>query len=82
MSALDLAAGATRRDETVEIVLLLAFSGGYIDAYTWIIHGVMANALLVFLVFFWVFGMAGDWARALKFVPLILAFFVVFVFVV
>ncbi|SPP93402.1 protein of unknown function [Bradyrhizobium vignae] len=44
MSTLDVAAGAIRRDETVGIVLLLAFAGGYIDAYTWIIHGVMANA--------------------------------------
>ncbi len=43
MSTLDVAAAAIRRDERVEIVLLLAFAGGYIDAYTWIIHGVIAN---------------------------------------
>ena len=44
MSTLEVAAGVIRRDETVEIVLLLAFAGGHIDAFTWTIHGVMANA--------------------------------------
>jgi uncharacterized membrane protein YoaK (UPF0700 family) len=40
MSSLDIAASpAIRRDETVQIALLLAFAGGYLDAYTWIIHG-------------------------------------------
>ncbi|MCP2132533.1 UNVERIFIED_ORG: uncharacterized membrane protein YoaK (UPF0700 family) [Bradyrhizobium japonicum] len=74
MSALDLAAGAIRRDETVEIVLLLAFAGGYIDAYTWIIHGVMANAQTANLIFLWVYATAGDWTKALHFVPPLLAF--------
>ncbi|UWU81029.1 DUF1275 domain-containing protein [Bradyrhizobium huanghuaihaiense] len=74
MSTLDVAAGAIRRDETVEIVLLLAFAGGYIDAYTWIIHGVMANAQTANVIFLWVYAMAGDWMRALHFVPPILAF--------
>ncbi|WP_445216893.1 YoaK family protein [Bradyrhizobium sp. Pa8] len=74
MSTLDVAAGTIRRDETVEIVLLLAFAGGYIDAYTWIIHGVMANAQTANLIFLWVYAMAGDWAKAFHFVPPILAF--------
>lgn len=74
MSTLDVAAGAIRRDETVGIVLLLAFAGGYIDAYTWIIHGVMANAQTANLIFLWVHAMAGNWAKALHFVPPILAF--------
>ena len=74
MSTLDVAAGSIRRDETIEIVLLLAFAGGYIDAYTWIIHGVMANAQTANLVFLWVYAMAGDWTTALHFVPPILAF--------
>ncbi len=74
MSALDLAAGTTRRDETVEIVLLLAVAGGYIDAYTWIIHGVMANAQTANLIFLWVHATAGDWAKAVRFVPPLLAF--------
>ncbi|MCG2626544.1 DUF1275 domain-containing protein [Bradyrhizobium sp. WYCCWR 13023] len=74
MSTLDVAAGAIRRDETVEIVLLLAFAGGYIDAYTWIIHGVMANAQTANVIFLWVYAMAGNWTKALHFVPPILAF--------
>lgn len=74
MSTLDVAAGATRRDETIQIVLLLAFAGGYIDAYTWIIHGVMANAQTANLIFLWVYVTAGNWTRALHFVPPILAF--------
>ncbi|QAU47069.1 YoaK family protein [Bradyrhizobium guangzhouense] len=74
MSTLDVAAGAIRRDETVEIVLLLAFVGGFIDAYTWIIHGVMANAQTANVIFLWVYAMTGDWTKALHFVPPILAF--------
>lgn len=74
MSTLDVAAGAIPRGETVEIVLLLAFAGGYIDAYTWIIHGVMANAQTANVIFLWVYAMAGDLEKALHFVPPILAF--------
>jgi uncharacterized membrane protein YoaK (UPF0700 family) len=75
MSSVNIAAGSSiRRDETVEVVLLLAFAGGYIDAYTWIIHGVMANAQTANLIFLWVYGIAGDWQKALHFVPPMLAF--------
>lgn len=74
MSTMDVAVGAIRRDESVEIVLLLAFAGGFIDAYTWIIHGVLANAQTANLIFLWGYGMAGNWAKALHFVPPILAF--------
>ncbi|MCS3927906.1 uncharacterized membrane protein YoaK (UPF0700 family) [Bradyrhizobium elkanii] len=74
MSTLDVVADAVRRDETVEIVLLLAFAGGYIDAYTWIIHGVMANAQTANLIFLWVYATAGNWAKAFHFVPPMLAF--------
>lgn len=68
------AASSIRRDETVPIALLLAFAGGYIDAYTWIIHGVMANAQTANLVLLWVYGSIGNWTKALHFVPPILAF--------
>jgi uncharacterized membrane protein YoaK (UPF0700 family) len=74
MSALDVAAGAIRRDETVSIVLLLAFAGGFIDAYAWTLHGVLANAQTANLIFLWVYGMAGNWAKAFHFVPPILSF--------
>jgi uncharacterized membrane protein YoaK (UPF0700 family) len=75
MSSLDIAANPPiRRDETVQVSLLLAFAGGYLDAYTWIIHGVMANAQTANLVLLWVHGTAGEWARALHFVPPMAAF--------
>src|SRR5258708_3635760 len=74
MSTLEVATDAIRRDETIEIVLLLAFAGGCIDAYTWIIHGVMANAQTANLIFLWVHATTGDWAKAFHFVPPILAF--------
>jgi uncharacterized membrane protein YoaK (UPF0700 family) len=77
MSSLDIAASPPiRRDETVQISLLLAFAGGYLDAYTWIVHGVMANAQTANLVLLWVYGTAGDWVRALHFAPPIAAFMV------
>ena len=63
-----------RRDETVQVALLLALAGGYLDAYTWIVHGVMANAQTANLVLLWVYGSAGNWARALDFVPPLIAF--------
>jgi uncharacterized membrane protein YoaK (UPF0700 family) len=75
MSSLEIAASPPiRRDETVQIALLLAFAGGYLDAYTWIIHGVMANAQTANLVLLWVRGTAGQWKEALHFVPPIMAF--------
>ncbi len=74
MSSLSLATGAVRHDETIEIVLLLAFAGGFIDAYAWILHGVLANAQTANLVFLWVHATAGEWAKAFHFVPPILSF--------
>src|SRR5438309_7353266 len=77
MSSLDIAASPPiRRDETAQISLLLAFAGGYLDAYTWIVHGVMANAQTANLVLLWVYGTAGEWTRALHFAPPIAAFMV------
>jgi len=75
MSTLDNAASPPiRRDETVRIALLLAFAGGYLDAHTWILHGVLANAQTANLIFLWVHGMAGEWEKAAHFIPPIVAF--------
>jgi uncharacterized membrane protein YoaK (UPF0700 family) len=75
MSTLDIAASPPIcRDETVLIALLLSFAGGYLDAYNWIVHGVMANAQTANLVLLWVHGTAGHWNEALRFVPPIFAF--------
>ncbi len=77
MSSLEIAASPPiRRDETVQIALLLAFAGGYLDAYTWIIHGVMANAQTANLVLLWVYGTVGEWERAFQFIAPIAAFMV------
>jgi uncharacterized membrane protein YoaK (UPF0700 family) len=74
MSALDIAASASlRRDETLEVVLLLAF-GDYLDAHTWIIQGVIANARTANLVLLWGYGSMANWMKALHFAPPILAF--------
>jgi uncharacterized membrane protein YoaK (UPF0700 family) len=63
-----------RREETMQVAMLLALAGGYLDAYTWIVHQTMANAQTANLVFLWVHATAGRWAMALHFVPPILAF--------
>jgi uncharacterized membrane protein YoaK (UPF0700 family) len=77
MSSLDIAASPPIRcDETVQISLLLAFAGGYLDAYTWIVHGVMANAQTANLVLLWVHGTVGEWERAVQFVAPMAAFMV------
>jgi uncharacterized membrane protein YoaK (UPF0700 family) len=75
MSSLDVVTSQPlRRDETVQVALLLAFAGGFLDAYTWIIHGVMANAQTANLVLLCVYGTAGHWDEALHFVPPMFAF--------
>lgn len=75
MSTADIAAASsTRRDETVPVALLLAFAGGYLDAYTWIVHGVMANTQTANLVLLWVYASIGDGAQALHFIPPMAAF--------
>jgi uncharacterized membrane protein YoaK (UPF0700 family) len=75
MSSLEIAASPRiRGDETAQIALLLALVGGYLDAYTWIIHGVMANAQTANLVLLWVYGTSGHWGEAVRFVPPIFAF--------
>jgi uncharacterized membrane protein YoaK (UPF0700 family) len=75
MSFLDVVASPPiRGDETVQISLLLAFARGYLDAYSWIIHGAMANAQTTNLVLFWVHGTVGEWGQTVHFVPPITAF--------
>jgi uncharacterized membrane protein YoaK (UPF0700 family) len=62
------------REEALEVAALLAFAGGYLDAYTWIIHRVFANAQSANVVFLWVRATAGQWEEALRYVPSIMAF--------
>jgi len=63
-----------RREETLVVALLLAFAGGYLDTYTWITHGVLANAQTANLVFLWVHATAAQWQQAFQFVPPLFAF--------
>ena len=63
-----------RREETLAVALLLAFAGGYLDIYTWITHGVLANAQTANLVFLWVHATAAQWQQAFQFVPPLFAF--------
>lgn len=65
-----------RREETLAVALLLGFAGGYIDTYTWITHGILANAQTANLVFLWVNATAAKWQEAFHFVPPLFAFFI------
>jgi uncharacterized membrane protein YoaK (UPF0700 family) len=64
------------REEALPVALMLAFAGGYIDTYTWITHGILANAQTANLVFLWVNATAARWQQAFHFVPPLFAFFV------
>ena len=63
-----------RREEILLVGLLLGFVGGYLDTYTWITHGILANAQTTNLVFLWVNATAGKWQEAFHFVPPLFAF--------
>jgi uncharacterized membrane protein YoaK (UPF0700 family) len=63
-----------RREETLLVAMLLALAGGYLEAYTWIVHGVFANAQTANLVFLWIHAMAGEWGRAFHYVLPLMAF--------
>jgi uncharacterized membrane protein YoaK (UPF0700 family) len=62
------------RDEALHIAGLLAFTGGYIEAYAWIVHRVFANAQSANLIFLWFYATGGEWEKALHYVPPLLAF--------
>ena len=62
------------RDEALHIAGLLAFTGGYLEAFAWVAHRVFANAQGANLVFLWVNAIGGEWEKALHYVPPLLAF--------
>jgi uncharacterized membrane protein YoaK (UPF0700 family) len=64
------------REEALLIASLLALTGGYLDAYTWIVHRAFANAQTANLVFLWVYLTGGEWSKALHYVPPLFAFVV------
>jgi uncharacterized membrane protein YoaK (UPF0700 family) len=63
-------------EEALLIACLLALTGGYLEAYTWIVHHVFANAQSANLVFLWVYMTGGEWETAVRFIPPLLAFVV------
>lgn len=70
------AAASYPPDEALHVAGLLAFVGGYLEAYTWMVHHVFANAQSANLVFLWVYMTSGDWESAIRYVPPLLAFIV------
>jgi uncharacterized membrane protein YoaK (UPF0700 family) len=62
------------RDEALYIAAMLAFTGGYLEAYAWMVHRVFANAQSANLVFLWVYLIGGEWEKAFHYVPPLLAF--------
>jgi uncharacterized membrane protein YoaK (UPF0700 family) len=74
MSVQQVEAASVPRDEALQIAGLLAFVGGYLEAYTWITHHVFANAQSANLVFLSVYATSGDWQAASRYVPPLLAF--------
>jgi uncharacterized membrane protein YoaK (UPF0700 family) len=51
------------REEALLIASLLALTGGYLDAYTWIVHRAFANAQTANLVFLWLYLTGGEWGK-------------------
>lgn len=74
MSVQQISVASFPRDEALQIAGLLALVGGYLEAYTWIIHHVFANAQGANLVFLWVYMTSGEWETAMRYVPPLLAF--------
>jgi uncharacterized membrane protein YoaK (UPF0700 family) len=68
------AALRVHHDETLAVAALLAFAGGYLDAYSWIVHSIFANAQTANLVLLWIHTTAGRWANALHYFPPLIAF--------
>ena len=66
MSTQQVTAASFPREEALQIAGLLALTGGYLDAYTWIVHRVFANAQTANLVFLWVYVTSGELAKALQ----------------
>ena len=62
------------REEALAVALLLGFTGGYVDTFTWITQGILANAQTANLVFLWVYAAKAEWQQAFHFAPPLFAF--------
>ena len=74
VSTQQVTAASFPREEALQIAGLLALTGGYLKAYTWIVHRVFANAQSANLVFLWVYVTEAEWEKALHYVPPLFAF--------
>jgi uncharacterized membrane protein YoaK (UPF0700 family) len=74
VSLVDAAGLRISREESLPVAVLLAGAGGFLEAYTWIFHRVFANAQTANLIFLWVYATAAEWAKALHYVPSLMAF--------
>src|SRR3954453_20123591 len=63
-------------EKTLTVAALLAFAEGYLDAYSWIVHRVFANAQTANLVFLWIYGASGEWAMAFHYAPPLVSFMI------
>lgn len=63
-----------RRPETVPLAALLIGVGGFLDAYTFVWHGVFANAQSGNIVLMMVYAAQNQWGEVGKRVPSIIAF--------
>ncbi len=60
-------------EEWLVVAVLLSTTGGYLDAFTWMMHGVMATTQSANVVLLGVRAATGEWARASKHIPPIFA---------
>lgn len=64
-------------EESLLVAVSLSLAGGYLDAFTWLVHdGVLANAQTANVVLLGVYAATGNHAQAVHHVPPILAFVV------
>lgn len=64
-------------EETLPVAVLLSISGGYLDAFTWLVQdGVLANTQTANVVLLGVYMAAGNKAEALHHIPPIVAFII------
>ena len=65
----------TAAEDSLPVAALLAASGGFLDAFTYVAHGhVFANAMTGNVVLLGVYAATGNWTQSWRHVPPILAF--------
>jgi uncharacterized membrane protein YoaK (UPF0700 family) len=60
-------------EEWLLVAVLLSATGGYLDAFTWLMHGVLATVQSANVMLFGVQAVAGHWDQAFDHIPPIFA---------